>query len=109
MHISTTATSDKNADKSVTSVYSYFVAYTAAIGGLLFGYEIGIVEYTCSINIRAVLRMDDFGLKFGIFTHYNGSIVESQLAPHVRGNVTFSFLFGCIFGALLVSWMAVLL
>ncbi|KAJ3345527.1 hypothetical protein GGF32_008373, partial [Allomyces javanicus] len=38
--------------------YSWFVSFTAALGGFLFGYEVGI--------INSVLEMDQFRVFFGM-------------------------------------------
>jgi hypothetical protein len=34
------------------SSFNYIVAFAAALGGLLFGYEIGIVEYSPLIDLQ---------------------------------------------------------
>ncbi|KAI8592650.1 sugar transporter [Geranomyces variabilis] len=87
-----------------SSVYNYVVAFGAAFGGLLFGYEIGVVGQ--------VLVMDStFGKYFGIAyadpanTKDNGWSRTSDYSD-VTGNVTMTFLLGCLAGAAIVSWMA---
>ncbi|KAJ3046541.1 hypothetical protein HK102_013142, partial [Quaeritorhiza haematococci] len=79
--------------------YNYVVAFAAALGGFLFGYEIGIIDQ--------ILGMEAFGLLFGL-KEYNstGFLIESPSAPDIKGWVTSTFLLGCVFGALLVSMMA---
>lgn len=86
--------------KIPNSVYNIVVSFAAALGGFLFGYEIGIVD--------AVLRMDDFGLKYDIkvLNATTGLIEASPHAADVKGWVTSTFLLGCVVGALIVSWMA---
>jgi hypothetical protein len=68
----------------MSQVYKYLVSFTAAIGGLLFGYEIGVVSQ--------VLDMKSFKDSFH-------AIGDSQVAD-LDGNVTFTFLAGCVLGIL---------
>lgn len=65
------------------TAYLYFVSLTAAVGGFLFGYDLNIIT-------GAMLFMQDY---FGI--------EGAQL-----GFLTSSAIFGCIFGALLATWIA---
>jgi len=69
--------------------YPYFVSFTAALGGLLFGYEIGI--------IGTVLAMYSFKDFFGINEHNEADL---------DGNITLFFLVGCMIGAIIVSYTA---
>ncbi|KXS18310.1 general substrate transporter [Gonapodya prolifera JEL478] len=78
--------------------YALFIALTAAIGGLLFGYEVGI--------INQVLLMDSFRLFFGLSTVSNGGLVNSPNSADLEGNIVSLFLAGCIPGAFLVSYSA---
>lgn len=52
--------------------------------------------------------MDDFGLKFGM-KEYNPNtflLVDTASAADIKGNITFTFLLGCVVGAAIVSWLA---
>ncbi|KAJ3020025.1 hypothetical protein HKX48_001440 [Thoreauomyces humboldtii] len=90
-----------------SNVYNFMVAFAAAMGGMLFGYEIGV--------IGQVLAMDStFGAYFDI-THYgpdtsqaNNPMTWLKNPNHdsVTGNITMSFLLGCLAGALIVSYTA---
>lgn len=71
------------------------VSFSAAFGGLLFGYEIGVVSQ--------VLGMEGFLQYFGCF---GDDDYTKALRSDFEGNVTFTFLAGCIVGALFVSWLA---
>jgi MFS family permease len=89
--------------------YGYIVAFSAAMGGLLFGYEIGVVG--------GVLDMDAFGLFVGkiqagkvadpdnVGSQIDGYVSTDQGA-FVEGMVTFMFLLGCSLGAIIVSMLA---
>ncbi|KAL7750058.1 hypothetical protein RI367_004573 [Sorochytrium milnesiophthora] len=72
--------------------YDWFVSFTAAVGGFLFGYEIGI--------INSVLSMDAFEQFF--------QITDANADSSVRrtANIVSFFLFGCIPGALIVAFSA---
>jgi MFS family permease len=80
------------------SIYGYLIAFAAAMGGLLFGYEIGVVSQ--------VLEMNSFKYHFGASgllengTYYD---IDKKTLPSMT---TFTFLIGCFFGAFLVSYMA---
>ncbi|KAI9016628.1 general substrate transporter [Hyaloraphidium curvatum] len=82
--------------------YSYFVSFAAALGGLLFGYEIGI--------INQVLQMNSFQLYFGIATSNvpdeNGVLPQSPNAADTEGWIVSSFLLGCIAGAIGMTFLA---
>lgn len=68
------------------------------MGGLLFGYEIGVVSQ--------VLEMDSFKLHFGaIGQNQNGSFyeIDTKTLPALT---TFTFLIGCFVGAFVVAYMA---
>ncbi|RKO83577.1 general substrate transporter [Blyttiomyces helicus] len=81
------------------NLYNYLVAFSAAMGGLLFGYEIGV--------IGQVLTMDSFGLLFKIkYINGSGSVVTTPDTDNWTGWITFMFLIGCVFGAISVSYLA---
>ncbi|KAJ3314085.1 Plasma membrane low glucose sensor [Boothiomyces sp. JEL0838] len=79
--------------------YGIIVAFAAAIGGLLFGYEIGV--------IGQVLGMQSFKSYFG-FGYVDGTGTYVDYASHTSNEsfTTFSFTFGCAIGALFVSYFA---
>ncbi|KAJ3340414.1 hypothetical protein HDU93_007021 [Gonapodya sp. JEL0774] len=81
--------------------YALFIALTAAIGGLLFGYEVGI--------INQVLLMDSFRLYFGLSSRQGDTLVNTPESPDLEGNIVSLFLAGCIPGAFLVSYSSELL
>jgi len=80
--------------------YAILVALASALGGLLFGYEVGI--------INQVLLMDSFRIYFGlsIASGPNGALVNSGNTADIEGNIVSLFLAGCIPGAFLVSYLA---
>ncbi|KAI9353371.1 hypothetical protein DFJ73DRAFT_959178 [Zopfochytrium polystomum] len=76
--------------------HMWAVAFAAGMGGMLFGYEIGI--------INQILSMDNFDKYFGItYVDENG---EKQTNDIRKGLVTSSFLYGCVVGAAIVSFLA---
>ncbi|KAJ1553188.1 hypothetical protein HK405_008684 [Cladochytrium tenue] len=78
--------------------YMWAVAFTAGTGGFLFGYEIGI--------INQILSMDGFLVYFGI-DQKNGTTIEPNgNTDELTGLVTSSFLYGCVVGAAIVSFLA---
>nr|KAJ3420055.1 hypothetical protein HK105_006159 [Polyrhizophydium stewartii] len=89
--------------------YQTLVAFAAGVGGLLFGYEIGV--------IRQVLSMNSFAAYFGYrYKNAAGDYKDctpdeyftgcTSYAEDTTGWVTFTFLIGCVGGALIVSMMA---
>ena len=54
-------------------LFSVLTAFGAAIGGFLFGYEIGVVSQ--------VLSMDAFGIRFGLKINERGDNGELLDAP----------------------------
>jgi SP family sugar:H+ symporter-like MFS transporter len=65
--------------------YNYLVSFSAAVGGLLFGYEVGVVSQ--------VLGMTTFQSYYGLA----GDEMKSARSEF-DGNITFTFLIGCVFG-----------
>jgi sugar porter (SP) family MFS transporter len=87
--------------KMKSSFYGYLIAFSAAMGGLLFGYEIGVVSQT--------LEMNGFKRFFGMVEQNvtTGLIQKVELVDDdVRRFTTFTFLAGCFLGAAFVSWLA---
>lgn len=82
------------------SVYGYLIAFAAAMGGLLFGYEIGVVSQ--------VLLMDGFKEQFGAsYRLANGTFIAIESYKNVLPALTtFTFLIGAFAGAFVVSYMA---
>jgi sugar porter (SP) family MFS transporter len=87
-----------------TSVYGLFVTFACAISGFLFGYDQGIID--------TVLKMESFQLNFGTATlapssnsPQNQTLVPSSDAADVNGNIVFTFLIGCIGGAVLSAFI----
>ncbi|KAJ3040798.1 hypothetical protein HDV00_010413 [Rhizophlyctis rosea] len=79
-------------------LYAVLTAFGAAIGGFLFGYEIGVVSQ--------VLSMEAFGLRFGLKVNErgsNGELLDAPGGPDATGWITFTFLIGCVLGAAIVS------
>jgi MFS family permease len=76
---------------------SQVISFASAIGGFLFGYEIGVVDQ--------LFEMRDFGLRFGLVVLDSSSqlLVKTPQNADIRGNITFTFLMGCAFGALCVG------
>jgi len=79
------------------NIYGWLVAFTAGMGGFLFGYEIGI--------INQVFQMHPFKEFFG--TEYlaaDGTYKATNEAPDIQGWITFTFLIGAAAGAAVVSY-----
>ncbi|GAU89752.1 hypothetical protein RvY_02263 [Ramazzottius varieornatus] len=73
--------------------YNYLVTLASAMGGFLFGYEIGIIDQ--------ILHMDSFGLLFGLRVH-NETGGRPAISPEygdLAGWITFTFLMGAVFGS----------
>jgi sugar porter (SP) family MFS transporter len=77
-----------------SNLYAYMVSFSAAMGGLLFGYEVGVISQ--------VLSMTSFQLYFGIL---DSNLKRTLNAASVEGMVTFTFLSGCTLGAMLASYV----
>ncbi|KAJ3217336.1 hypothetical protein HDU67_008138 [Dinochytrium kinnereticum] len=84
----------------MSQTYTWIVAFAAGMGGLLFGYEIGV--------IGQVLGFANFQRDFGTMPNILVDGVEKE-NPDKEGRdalITSTFLFGCIAGALVCSFMA---
>lgn len=75
------------------NAFIYLVSFTAAIGGLLFGYEIGVISQ--------VLGMESFELYFG-----TAGDAHKEWKATFEGLVTSTFLAGCALGSILVIYIA---
>ncbi|KAJ3073158.1 Plasma membrane low glucose sensor [Podochytrium sp. JEL0797] len=90
-----------------SSTYNWLVGFAAGIGGLLFGYEIGVIGQVLgmvSFQMRfALIEMDGYGMPV-----YNsdGETIESSTKATSESWITSSFLIGCVFGAALCSYLA---
>ncbi|KAJ3118809.1 hypothetical protein HK098_005831 [Nowakowskiella sp. JEL0407] len=82
-----------------SGVFGWVVAFAAATGGFLFGYEVGIVD--------TVLVMPTFQKTFGTgdFSYETNRIEDTSIAVDVNGNIVSSFLFGAVGGAAIGWWM----
>jgi len=80
-----------------STAYAITVAFSCAISGFLFGYDIGIID--------SVLKMPSFLLYFGtgVFNTDTGSITETSSQADTDGNIVSSFLIGCVFGSMASS------
>jgi len=79
------------------NIYGWLVAFTAGMGGFLFGYEIGI--------INQVFQMHPFKTFFSTETLLaDGTYVATAEAADIQGWITFTFLIGAAAGALAVSY-----
>ncbi|KAI8899270.1 general substrate transporter [Globomyces pollinis-pini] len=83
--------------------YGYVVAFAAGIGGLLFGYEIGV--------IGQVLSLDTFCYDFGALAvplqkDDNGAYLQSEYYQTLNQYTTFTFLMGCSIGSVIVAYLA---
>lgn len=80
-----------------STAYAITVAFSCAISGFLFGYDIGIID--------SVLKMPSFLLFFGTgsFNAETGQITETATQADTDGNIVSSFLIGCVFGSMASS------
>lgn len=69
----------------------YLTGGFAAIGGLLFGYDTGVIS--------GVLTMSDFLMEFG----GPASVVRGSLPASIAGSIVGVMLVGCFLGALLAG------
>ncbi|KAJ3128482.1 hypothetical protein HK098_004377 [Nowakowskiella sp. JEL0407] len=79
--------------------YQWLIAFAAGMGGLCFGYEIGV--------IGQVLPMADFGYTFGYFDK-DGNVPPGteNSKSNLEAWITTSFTIGCFFGAIFASRLA---
>ncbi|ORY56299.1 MFS general substrate transporter, partial [Neocallimastix californiae] len=73
--------------------FQFLVALTASFGGLLFGYEVGVMN--------VVLVMDAFRIFFK-FHHWNG---DADNKATLEGLITSSFVLGALCGALMATYL----
>lgn len=79
--------------------YVWFVSFTSALGGFLFGFEIGI--------INTILSMPPFLLYFGLAEKDSeGNIVNTGRKEDIEGWIVSIFTIGCIVGSMMVSYLA---
>jgi len=85
--------------------FQFLVAVTASLGGLLFGYEVGVMN--------VVLVMDAFGIFFRFVT-WDGSeaeekgyrkLVDTKNKSFLQGTITSAFVLGALFGALMATYL----
>lgn len=86
-----------------TTVYMWLVAFAAGVGGLCFGYEIGV--------IGQVLPMNKFGAKFGYLDpnvkDKDGNYAQiDAVYADLTAWIASTFTIGCFFGALFASYIA---
>ncbi|KAJ3101020.1 hypothetical protein HDU97_001720 [Phlyctochytrium planicorne] len=97
---------------SVNNGYTWIVAFAAGMGGLLFGYEIGVIgqvlgfaafqkDFGTTLKIDGPALLGPNGLPNGTFEQIENGEKEPREAI-----ITSTFLFGCIGGALVCSFMA---
>ncbi|KAJ3093363.1 hypothetical protein HDU96_002351, partial [Phlyctochytrium bullatum] len=83
------------------NTYTWVVAFAAGMGGLLFGYEIGVIGQVLGFkNFQK-----DFGTT-GMIIGADGTEIENPDKEGREALITSTFLFGCIGGAFLCSFMA---
>ncbi|KAJ3095106.1 Plasma membrane low glucose sensor [Phlyctochytrium planicorne] len=96
-----------------SNAYTWLVAFSAAMGGLLFGYEIGVngqvlgfAPFQNDFNLQAKISngteiLDPSGNPTGSFYFQDNPFKESREAI-----ITSTFLFGCIAGSFVCSFLA---
>ncbi|PRP79259.1 hypothetical protein PROFUN_14242 [Planoprotostelium fungivorum] len=80
------------------NLYGWLVAFTAGMGGFLFGYEVGI--------INQVFQMNPFKTFFGLQTYDAATDTYTDTSDNadITGWITFTFLIGAAAGACIVSY-----
>ncbi|KAJ3094390.1 hypothetical protein HDU96_001692 [Phlyctochytrium bullatum] len=89
------------------NVYTWVVAFAAGMGGLLFGYEIGVIGQVLGFkNFQRDFNIEDDisnGTMAPNGTYYT---MENPDKESRQGLITSTFLFGCIVGAFICSFLA---
>ncbi|KAJ3073164.1 hypothetical protein HDU98_002136 [Podochytrium sp. JEL0797] len=90
-----------------SSAYNWLVGFAAGIGGLLFGYEIGVIGQVLgmvSFQIQYnLIKVDSDGMPLYNAQH---ETIDTDNKATTESWITSTFLFGCIFGAAVCSIMA---
>ncbi|KAI8896817.1 general substrate transporter [Globomyces pollinis-pini] len=84
------------------STYGYLVAFASATGGLLFGYEIGVIGQVLSLDTFAY---DFKAMELPLRKNEKGFVKNSTYTSLNQWS-TFIFLAGCALGAIMVSYLA---
>lgn len=94
------AASAKNASSFKLTFYVIIVSLTAAMSGLCFGFEIGIID--------TVLAMRSFRIFFGTWywDDKTSTLLPTAHKDDTEGTIVSSFLLGAMAGACIVSWLA---
>ena len=97
---SSSSSSSSAAAPPASTRYVYGVSFACAISGLLFGYDIGIID--------SVLKMPAFMTFFesGVLDATTGAVTETEAQATIDGDIVSSFLIGCVLGSALSSVMA---
>jgi MFS family permease len=92
--------SGSSSSSSSSTSYVYGVSFACAISGLLFGYDIGVID--------SVLKMPAFMTFFesGVLDVTTGAVTETEAQATIDGDIVSSFLIGCVLGSALSSVMA---
>ncbi|KAI8847929.1 hypothetical protein BC829DRAFT_490341 [Chytridium lagenaria] len=83
---------------ATNNTYTWVVAFAAGMGGLLFGYEIGVIGQVLGFkNFQ-----NDFGTT-GTILNSAGELIDNPDKESREGLITSTFLFGCVAGALCIA------
>ena len=102
--------------KRPTLVYMWLVAFAAAMGGLMYGYELGVIGQVLGLRCFQV----DFGLKQLVVPYNNVTALTSNITDYStslnimdtsdsefrEGLITSSFLFAGLIGSTCASFVA---
>lgn len=84
------------------NLYAYFTAFSAALGGFLFGYEIGIISIVLSMkSFMTFFQIQERDPKTHAVT-----LPGLYEKPDVDGNIVLWFLLGCMLGAIAIGYLA---